>query len=160
MLIASACSEQIHRNFISPPSLWPGRELREYHCARPDHRGIREPPVYQCTWFCSPRRRIAASRFGDVEDKLFNFQGTVCTGCLTQVNTDSFFALYTRRQKISKKCRLQISRNRHSPQILNFVMLSAICMRMYCFRSSSKRPYEKSDFLSPFSRAQSSRYVF
>ena len=21
-----------HRNFTSPPSLWPGRELREYHC--------------------------------------------------------------------------------------------------------------------------------
>ena len=32
MLIASACSEQVHRNFISPPSLWPGRELRAYHC--------------------------------------------------------------------------------------------------------------------------------
>ena len=27
-----ACSEQVHRNFISPPSLWPGRELRAYHC--------------------------------------------------------------------------------------------------------------------------------
>ena len=65
MLIASACGEQVHGNFISPPSLWPGRELREYHCALPDRRGIREPPVYQCSWFCSPHRRIAASRFGD-----------------------------------------------------------------------------------------------
>ena len=23
---------RLHRNFTSPPSLWPGRELRKYHC--------------------------------------------------------------------------------------------------------------------------------
>ena len=53
-----------------------------------------------------------------------------------------FFRSIHSPTKKFKKCRLQISRNRHSPQILNFEMLSAICMRMYCFRSSSKRPYK------------------
>ena len=143
MLIASACGEQVHRNFISPPSLWPGRELREYHCTRPDRRGIREPPVYQCSWFCSPHRRIAASRFGDVEDKLFDFQGAgKHRGCPYTSKYGQFFRSIHSPTKKFKKCRLQISRNRHSPQILNFEMLSAICMRMYCFRSSSKRPYK------------------
>ena len=26
-----ACGEQVHRNFISPPSLWPGCVLQKYH---------------------------------------------------------------------------------------------------------------------------------
>ena len=30
-VLVGACGEQVHRNFISPPSLWPGRELRKYH---------------------------------------------------------------------------------------------------------------------------------
>ena len=32
MPFSDACGEQVHRNLISPPSLWPGRELRKYHC--------------------------------------------------------------------------------------------------------------------------------
>ena len=29
--LLDACSEQVHRNLISPPSLWPGCVLQKYH---------------------------------------------------------------------------------------------------------------------------------
>lgn len=57
----------LHRHLTSPPSSWPGCELQKYHYPRPDHCVIWVPPIYQCSWFCSPHKRIAASRFGNVE---------------------------------------------------------------------------------------------
>lgn len=55
-----ACGEQAHRSFISPPSLWPGRVLRKYHCTFVDHRVAWVPPIHKCSWFCQAVRWIAA----------------------------------------------------------------------------------------------------
>ena len=38
--IRRRCAAPLHRNRTSPPSLWPGRELRKYHC--PQH--LSSPP--------------------------------------------------------------------------------------------------------------------
>lgn len=47
-----------HRNFTSPPSLWPGRELREYHC--PSDRIMAGRP---CQW--SAEQTVDRSSFSE-----------------------------------------------------------------------------------------------
>ena len=39
--IRRRCAAPLHRNLTSPPSLWPGRELRKYHC--PQHLSSPSP---------------------------------------------------------------------------------------------------------------------
>jgi len=73
MALHSACSEQVHRNFTFPPSLWPDRELRKSHYLRMDHRVMQVPPTYQCSWNCLPNSWIAASHAGTVEVKTIQF---------------------------------------------------------------------------------------
>ena len=62
---------------ISSPRLHYGRAAyyRSTIIPLPYHRVIREPPIYQCAWFCWPVRRIAAIRQGMYQDGLCGYQG-------------------------------------------------------------------------------------
>lgn len=82
-----ACGEQVHRYFISPPSLWPGRELRAYHC--PSCASWRNAGAARILLLMVPAADQADSRSAKLECTgygLFNFQKT-CKhgGYLTQV---------------------------------------------------------------------------
>ena len=139
-----ACSEQVHRNFISPPSLWPGRELRAYHCPScASWRNAGATRILLLVVLTANQTDRRSTQLECTGSGLFDFQGAgKHRGCPYTSKYGQLFRSIHSPTKKFKKCRLQISRNRHSPQILNFEMLSAICMRMYCFRSSSKRPYK------------------
>ena len=77
-----ACGEQAHRSFISPPSLWPGRVLRKYHCAFADHRATWVPPTHKCSWFCQTVRWIAALQTkGCTELVRVQFSRCMAWGC-------------------------------------------------------------------------------
>lgn len=82
-----ACGEQVHRNFISPPSLWPGRELQAYHC--PSCASWRNAGAARILLLMVPAADQADSRSAKPEctgSGLFYFQKT-CKhgGYLTQV---------------------------------------------------------------------------
>ena len=83
------CAAPLHRNRTSPPSLWPGRELRKYHC--PQH--LSSPPpgaarLLSCKLYRSlisevvahsrKRLRGSAHSVGNVPDAcMFSFQGSL-----------------------------------------------------------------------------------
>ena len=83
------CAAPLHRNRTSPPSLWPGRELRKYHC--PQH--LSSPPpgaarLLSCKLYRSlisevvahsrKRLRGSAHSVGNVPDAcMFGFQGSL-----------------------------------------------------------------------------------
>ena len=77
LMSTSACGEQVHRYFISPPSLWPGRELRAYHC--PSCASWRNAGATRILLLMVPAADQADSRLAKPEctgSGLFNFQKT------------------------------------------------------------------------------------
>lgn len=96
--IRRRCAAPLHRNRTSPPSLWPGRELRKYHC--PQH--LSSPPpgaarLLSCKFYRSPvsgvsahsrkRLRGSAHSVGNVPDAwIFSFQGSLSRKALRKLN--------------------------------------------------------------------------
>ena len=92
------CAAPLHRNRTSPPSLWPGRELRKYHC--PQH--LSSPPpgaarLLSCKLYRSlfsevvahsrKRLRGSAHSVGNVPDAwIFSFQGSLSRKALRKLN--------------------------------------------------------------------------
>ena len=96
--IRRRCAAPLHRNRTSPPSLWPGRELRKYHC--PQH--LSSPPpgaarLLSCKLYRSlisevvahsrKRLRGSAHSVGNVPDAwIFSFQGSLSRKALRKLN--------------------------------------------------------------------------
>ena len=96
--IRRRCAAPLHRNLTSPPSLWPGRELRKYHC--PQH--LSSPPpgaarLLSCKLYRSlisevvahsrKRLRGSAHSVGNVPDAwIFSFQGSLSRKALRKLN--------------------------------------------------------------------------
>lgn len=93
------CSEQLHRNLTSPPSLWPGRELRKYHC--PQSESWRHAGAARILLLMVLFARQTDSRSADREcagSGLCNYQGTIRYGDIfTLTNTDRLSLPYTRK---------------------------------------------------------------
>ena len=103
MLIASACSEQVHRNFIPPPSLWPGRELRAYHCPScASWRNTGATRILLRTVLTADQTDRRSTKLECTGSGLFNFQGTGKHGAPYISKYGQFFASYIRGQKNSK----------------------------------------------------------
>jgi len=72
-----ACSEQVHRNFISPPSLWPGRELRAYHCPScASWRNAGATRILLLMVLTADQTDRRSTKLECAGSGLFNFQGT------------------------------------------------------------------------------------
>ena len=73
---------QLHRNLTSPPSLWPGRELRKYHC--PSALVVAYPGTARSLlqWLYRSAFRVMARLQPGLEAPHLTAQGMYLSGCV------------------------------------------------------------------------------
>lgn len=103
--LPDACSEQVHRNLISPPSCGRAAYYRSIIIPLARLRVMEVLLPYQCSWFCLPYRRIAARCQGNVSVEAVYLSRFMAQGCLYKQRQWNFLVFEPFFKKIIKRLR-------------------------------------------------------